>query len=181
MIRNAISAATICLVAPRSEDGYERDLIQYDLGQATMAMMLAATVGAWGLYTHPVDMADPFLGLIEARSVHQRSTFEAGVQFARAEGILPALESSHAVAMASSLMSTPVTAAPSRARLSESPPELHCRWASVLPSSLPRRARSSGKRVTPPPRRKVVRSPRWLSCAPTTAFQERRFCSRRSV
>src|SRR5215204_1523998 len=90
-------------------------------------------------------------------------------------------ESSHAVAMASSLMSTPVTAAPSRARLSESPPELHCRWASVLPSSLPRRARSSGKRVTPPPRRKVVRSPRWLSCAPTTAFQERRFCSRRSL
>jgi TraM recognition site of TraD and TraG len=33
-----------------------------------MAMMLATAVGAWGLYTHPVDMADPFLGLIEARS-----------------------------------------------------------------------------------------------------------------
>ena len=29
-------------------------------------------------------------GYIEARSVHQRSSFEAGVQFARAEGILPA-------------------------------------------------------------------------------------------
>ena len=28
-------------------------------------------------------------GLIEARAVHQRATFEAGVQFARAEGILP--------------------------------------------------------------------------------------------
>ena len=33
-----------------------------------MAMGLAATVGAWGLHAHPVDMADPFLGLIEARS-----------------------------------------------------------------------------------------------------------------
>ncbi|HEX6018292.1 MAG TPA: TrpB-like pyridoxal phosphate-dependent enzyme, partial [Burkholderiaceae bacterium] len=31
-------------------------------------------------------------GSIEARSVHQRATFEAGVRFARAEGILPAPE-----------------------------------------------------------------------------------------
>jgi len=37
------------------------------------------------------------LGLIEARSYHQRSCFEAGVQFARAEGILPAPEANHAV------------------------------------------------------------------------------------
>jgi predicted alternative tryptophan synthase beta-subunit len=36
-------------------------------------------------------------GYIEARSVHQRSTFEAGVQFARAEGILPAPEPTHAI------------------------------------------------------------------------------------
>ena len=33
-----------------------------------MAMGLAAAVGAWGLHAHPVDMTDPFLGLIEARS-----------------------------------------------------------------------------------------------------------------
>ena len=33
-----------------------------------IAMGLAATVGAWGLHAHPVDMSDPFLGLIEARS-----------------------------------------------------------------------------------------------------------------
>ena len=32
------------------------------------AMGLAAVVGAWGLHAHPVDMTDPFLGLIEARS-----------------------------------------------------------------------------------------------------------------
>ena len=33
-----------------------------------IAMVLAAGVGVWGLHAHPVDMADPFLGLIEARS-----------------------------------------------------------------------------------------------------------------
>ena len=38
--------------------------------------------------------------LIEARSVHQRRTFEAGVQFARAEGILPAPEPTHAISVA---------------------------------------------------------------------------------
>lgn len=37
------------------------------------------------------------LGLIEARAVAQRSVFEAGVMFARAEGILPAPEACHAV------------------------------------------------------------------------------------
>ena len=33
-----------------------------------IAMGLAAAVGAWGLHAHPVDITDPFLGLIEARS-----------------------------------------------------------------------------------------------------------------
>jgi tryptophan synthase beta chain len=37
------------------------------------------------------------LGLIEARAYHQRACFEAGVRFARAEGILPAPEANHAV------------------------------------------------------------------------------------
>lgn len=36
-------------------------------------------------------------GLIEAVSVHQLATFEAGVQFAQAEGIIPAPESNHAI------------------------------------------------------------------------------------
>ncbi|MGD2062276.1 MAG: TrpB-like pyridoxal phosphate-dependent enzyme [Nitrospirota bacterium] len=36
-------------------------------------------------------------GLIEARAVHQLATFEAGVTFARAEGIIPAPESNHAI------------------------------------------------------------------------------------
>ena len=37
------------------------------------------------------------LGLIEARAYHQNPCFEAGVLFARAEGIVPAPESTHAV------------------------------------------------------------------------------------
>jgi tryptophan synthase beta chain len=36
-------------------------------------------------------------GFIEARSLHQRPCFEAGVQFARTEGIIPAPESTHAI------------------------------------------------------------------------------------
>jgi tryptophan synthase beta chain len=39
-------------------------------------------------------------GVIEAVAVHQRPTFEAGVQFARTEGILPAPESNHAIKVA---------------------------------------------------------------------------------
>ncbi len=37
------------------------------------------------------------LGLIEARGYQQTACFDAGVQFARAEGIVPAPESNHAV------------------------------------------------------------------------------------
>jgi tryptophan synthase beta chain len=37
------------------------------------------------------------LGLVEARAVHQISTFKAGVDFARAEGIIGAPETNHAV------------------------------------------------------------------------------------
>ena len=39
-------------------------------------------------------------GIVEARAVRQVSTFEAGVQFARAEGIVPAPESNHAIRVA---------------------------------------------------------------------------------
>jgi len=40
------------------------------------------------------------LGLIEARAVTQLRCFEAGVQFARTEGIVPAPESTHAITVA---------------------------------------------------------------------------------
>ena len=36
------SAATVALVAPSSDDARMRDLIQFDLGQATMSLVLAA-------------------------------------------------------------------------------------------------------------------------------------------
>jgi tryptophan synthase beta chain len=39
-------------------------------------------------------------GIVEARAVGQTATFEAGVQFARAEGIVPAPESNHAIRVA---------------------------------------------------------------------------------
>ena len=39
-------------------------------------------------------------GDIEARSVHQRASLRGGVQFARAEGILPAPEPTHAIRVA---------------------------------------------------------------------------------
>ncbi len=39
-------------------------------------------------------------GLVEPRAAHQRATFEAGVQFARSEGIVPAPESNHAIRVA---------------------------------------------------------------------------------
>jgi tryptophan synthase beta chain len=39
-------------------------------------------------------------GIVEARAVAQTNTFEAGVAFARAEGIVPAPESNHAVRVA---------------------------------------------------------------------------------
>src|ERR1035441_9137982 len=47
------------------------------------------------LVSHVMDM-----GLIEASSVQQLDAFAAGIQFARAEGIIPAPEANHAVAEA---------------------------------------------------------------------------------
>jgi tryptophan synthase beta chain len=37
------------------------------------------------------------LGLTEAKAYHQTACFEAGVQFARTEGIMPAPEATHAI------------------------------------------------------------------------------------
>ena len=45
------------------------------------------------LVSHVLD-----LGLIEATTVQQLDAFAAGIQFARAEGIIPAPEANHAVA-----------------------------------------------------------------------------------
>jgi len=57
-------------------------------------------IHAGGLRYHgmsPIISALVDHGDIEARAVHQLSTFEAAVQFSRAEGIIPAPESAHAI------------------------------------------------------------------------------------
>ena len=58
------------------------------------------TIHAGGLRYHGMSPSLSALfnaGLIEAVSVHQKTTFDAALQFAHAEGILPAPESAHAI------------------------------------------------------------------------------------
>jgi tryptophan synthase beta chain len=58
------------------------------------------TIHAGGLRYHgmsPLVSALVANGDVEARSVNQLATFEAAVQFAKAEGIMPAPESAHAI------------------------------------------------------------------------------------
>ncbi|MGV8079062.1 MAG: TrpB-like pyridoxal phosphate-dependent enzyme [Syntrophales bacterium] len=60
-----------------------------------------APIHAGGLRYHgmaPVISHLVRIGLIEPRGYHQIDTFEAGVQFARSEGIIPAPETNHAIA-----------------------------------------------------------------------------------
>src|ERR687887_181983 len=80
-----------------------RGVYRYDFGDTGQMTPLAKmhTLGhsfvpdpihAGGLRYHGMAPLVSLLkeqGLIEARAVHQRATFEAGVTFARAEGILP--------------------------------------------------------------------------------------------
>ena len=62
------SAATIALVAPKSDDVRMRDLIQFDLGQATMSIMLAAAdlgIGSGHAGVHDQELARSVLGFPE--------------------------------------------------------------------------------------------------------------------
>jgi nitroreductase len=64
------SAATIALVVPRSEDAQLRDLIQFDLGQVTMSVMLAAAdlgIGSGHAGVHDQELARRLLGFPEDR------------------------------------------------------------------------------------------------------------------
>jgi nitroreductase len=66
----ASSAATIALLAPRPDDARTRDLIQYDLGQATMSIMLAAAdlgIGSAHAAVTDQELARRLLGLPEDR------------------------------------------------------------------------------------------------------------------
>ena len=66
----ARSAATIALVAPNLDDARSRDLIQYDLGQATMSIMLAAAdlgIGSAHSAVSDQELARRLLGFPEDR------------------------------------------------------------------------------------------------------------------
>ena len=64
------SAATIALVVPDSDDRDERDTFQYDVGQATMSIMLAATdlgIGSGHASVGDQTLARSVLGVPEDR------------------------------------------------------------------------------------------------------------------
>ncbi|HYX80056.1 MAG TPA: nitroreductase family protein [Actinomycetota bacterium] len=66
----ASSAATIALVMPLSDDPEDREIYQYDLGQATMSVMLAAAdlgVGSCHASVGDQDLARRVLGLPDDR------------------------------------------------------------------------------------------------------------------
>jgi nitroreductase len=66
----AHSAATIAIVLPRTEDAGERDRAQYDAGQATMAMLIAAAdlgIGSGHSAVGDQDQARRVLGFPEDR------------------------------------------------------------------------------------------------------------------
>jgi tryptophan synthase beta chain len=101
----------VIAVEPEATPSLTRGEYTYDYGDtARMAPIVKMyTLGhdfipepihAGGLRYHGMSPLVSLLkheGVIEARAVHQIPTFDAGVQFARAEGILPAPESCHAI------------------------------------------------------------------------------------
>jgi tryptophan synthase beta chain len=104
----------IIAVEPEAAPSLTRGVYAYDYGDtakmAPVALMhtlghdfIPEPIHAGGLRYHGMSPLVSLLkenGYIEARSVHQRASFAAGVQFARAEGILPAPEPTHAIRVA---------------------------------------------------------------------------------
>ena len=104
----------IVAVEPEAAPSLTRGTYRYDYGDtARMAPVVKMhTLGhdfipepihAGGLRYHGMSPLVSLLkdqDLIEAQAVHQSATFEAGVRFARAEGILPAPEPTHAIKVA---------------------------------------------------------------------------------
>ena len=101
----------IMAVEPTACPTLTRGTYAYDFGDATQLTPLIKmrTLGsafmppgihAGGLRYHGMASSVSHildLGLIEAKAYDQRPCFEAGVEFARAEGIVPAPEATHAV------------------------------------------------------------------------------------
>jgi tryptophan synthase beta chain len=108
------SGPRIIAVEPEAAPSLTRGVYAYDFGDtakmAPVAKMhtlghdfIPEPIHAGGLRYHGMSPLVSLLkdhGDIEARSVHQRASFAAGVQFARAEGILPAPEPTHAIRVA---------------------------------------------------------------------------------
>jgi tryptophan synthase beta chain len=104
----------VIAVEPEAAPSLTKGVYEYDFGDTARLTPLVKmhTLGhdfipepihAGGLRYHgmaPLVSLVKELGLIDAVAVHQNPSFEAGVQFARTEGILPAPESSHAIRVA---------------------------------------------------------------------------------
>ncbi len=113
MLRGEASYRVIA-AEPEAAPSLTRGVYAYDFGDtghmAPIVKMhtlgsefIPEPIHAGGLRYHgmaPLVSLLKELGVIDARSVHQRACFEAGVQFARTEGILPAPESTHAIRVA---------------------------------------------------------------------------------
>jgi tryptophan synthase beta chain len=98
-------------VEPEACPSLTRGEYAYDFGDtaATTPLMKMYTLGhtfvpagihAGGLRYHAMAPSISHLyhlGIIEARAYHQITVFDAAVQFARTEGIIPAPESAHAI------------------------------------------------------------------------------------
>ncbi|MGO9178934.1 MAG: TrpB-like pyridoxal phosphate-dependent enzyme [Candidatus Limnocylindrales bacterium] len=110
MLRGEASYRVIA-VEPTAAPSLTRGVYAYDFGDTAgmTPMVKMYTLGhdfipepihAGGLRYHGMAPLVSLLkeqGIIEARAVPQRATFEAGVRFARTEGILPAPEATHAI------------------------------------------------------------------------------------
>ncbi len=101
----------IIAVEPEACPSMTKGVYAYDFGDTACMAPLAkmytlghgfipAGIHAGGLRYHgmaPLVSHLYKLGLIEAMAVHQNPTFQAGVQFARTEGLIPAPETCHAI------------------------------------------------------------------------------------
>jgi tryptophan synthase beta chain len=101
----------VVAIEPAAAPSLTRGVYAYDFGDTSMMTPLLkmftlghgfipAPIHAGGLRYHGMASSICELyrhGVLEARAVQQRATFEAGVLFARTEGILPAPEAAHAV------------------------------------------------------------------------------------
>ena len=104
----------VIAVEPEAAPSLTRGVYAYDFGDTAQMTPLVKmhTLGhdfipepihAGGLRYHGMSPLVSLLkehDFIEARSVHQRASFESGVRFARTEGILPAPEPTHAITIA---------------------------------------------------------------------------------